>query len=250
MENQDTIVSSGNVNPTIRSVSANQGVEWLVGGFRLFAKAPGPWLLAALALIVGSAILSRIWFGSALSTAFGIAFTGVMMRACMSLENGQEFAAHIKETASSTQLWILGAIGAGLTLGMMIVLAVIGVGAFGFGMMGVHGAGGMLGFGMLAMLFMLVMIVVLSAALWLAPALVVLGGVNPVDAVRLSLTAALRNVGAFLLFTLLSLLGFFIAVLPMGLGLLVMFPVMMCAYYLAYKDIFASSTDAVGYTAP
>ncbi|UUZ52101.1 hypothetical protein LP420_13095 [Massilia sp. B-10] len=96
MENQDTIVTPGN-QPDIRSVNVNRGVEWLVGGFRMFAKTPGPWLLAALALLIGSAVLSMFWLiGGALSTAFGVVFTGAMMRACQSLENGQEFASGLQ----------------------------------------------------------------------------------------------------------------------------------------------------------
>jgi uncharacterized membrane protein len=85
---------------------------------------------------------------------------------------------------------------------------------------------------------MLVVIVALSAALWLAPALVALRGVNPIDAIRLSLTASIRNVGPFLIFALLSMIACIIGALPLGLGLLVVFPVLMCASYLAYKDIF------------
>lgn len=246
MENQDTIVSSG--NPAIRGVGVNRGVEWLVGGFRLFAKAPGPWLLAALALLIGSWILGKFWMlGGALSTAFGIVFSGAMMRACQSLENGQQFTAGLQQAATSAPLLILGAISAGLSFALGLVLAVFGLGAMGVGMaMSSPGAvGGMIGIGILVML---VMGIVLGAALWLAPALVVLKGVNPVDALRLSLMATLRNIGPYLIFALLALLACILGALPMGLGLLVVFPVLFCASYLAYKDIFAAS-EAVGYTA-
>jgi uncharacterized membrane protein len=248
MENQDTTVTPGNASPTIRSVNVNRGVEWLVGGFRMFAKAPGPWLLAALALLIGSWILGLFWIiGGALSTAFSVVFTGAMMRAAQSVENGQDFASGLQAAATSVPLWILGALAAAMSFGMFLVLGVLGFGAFGVGMMSPGAVGGMIGIGMLVML---VVIFALSAALWLAPALVVLKGVNPVDAVRLSLTASVRNIAPFLIFALLAMIACIIGALPLGLGLLVVFPVLMCASYLAYKDIFepASALEGVAYT--
>lgn len=246
METQDTTATPGNTNPAIRSVSVNQSVEWLAGGFRTFAKAPGPWLLAALALLIGSWILGKFWLlGGALSTAFGIVFTGAMMRACHSLENGQEFTAGLQQAATSTPLLVLGAIGAGLSFATALVMGVFGLGAVGVGMVSPGAVGSMIGIGLLVML---AVVFVLSAALWLAPALVVLKGVNPVDAIRLSLTASVRNIGPYLIFGLLAMIACVLGVLPFGLGLLVVFPMLVCASYLAYKDIF-TGTEAVGYTA-
>src|SRR6476469_4510633 len=127
METQDTIVTPDGSNPTIRSVNVNRAVEWLVGGFKMFAKAPGPWLVAALALLIGSFILGKFWLlGGALSTAFGIVFTGAMMRACHSLENGQEFTAGLQQAATSTPLLILAAIGAALGFALLLVTGVFG----------------------------------------------------------------------------------------------------------------------------
>jgi len=247
MDTPDPINTSNNAHPSIRNVDAGRGVEWLVGGFRLFAKAPGPWLLAGLALLAGSAILHSIWFGSALATAYGIIFTGAMMRACHALEQGRAFTDGLKEAISSPHLLVLGAIAAGLGFALMLVVGVMGLGAVGVGMFSPRAVGGLIGLGMLVML---VIVIAMGAALWLAPALVVLKGVNPVDAIRLSLTATLRNVGPYLVFALLAMLACLLGALPMGLGLLVVLPVLMCSYYLAYKDLFigADAGEAVGYT--
>lgn len=246
METQDTISQATGNNPTIRTVSANRGVEWLVDGFRMFAKSPGPWLLAVVALLIGSWILGKFWIvGGALSTAFGIVFTGAMMRACQSLENGQEFTTGLQQAATSTPLLILGAIGAALGFVVVLVMGVFGLGALGVGMMSPGAVGGMIGLGMLVMFAVLF---VMYAALWLAPALVVLHGVNPVDAIRLSLTGSLRNIGPYLIFSLLGFIACILGALPMGLGLLVVFPSLLGASYLAYKDIFGSAA-AVSYSA-
>ncbi|UUZ56096.1 hypothetical protein LP419_12535 [Massilia sp. H-1] len=143
----------------------------------------------------------------------------------------------MQAAASSPQLWILGGLAAAMSFCIFLLFGVFGIGALGVGMMSPQQPHGMIGLGMLVVLAAMV---ALSAALWLAPLLVVaLKGSNPVDAIRLSLTASLRNIGAFLIFALLSMIACILGALPMGLGLLVVFPVLMCGSYLAYKDIFA-----------
>lgn len=247
MENQETIVSAGRASPGIRSVDVNRGVEWLVGGFRMFFKSPGLWLLVGLAFLLGSWILGKFWLGSALSTAFGIVFAGAVMRGCQALENGQDFVTAIKEPLSSAPLWILGLIGAALAFGTVLLVGLLGVGSFTIGAMSPGAVGGLIGIGLLV-LFALTF--VLYAALWLAPALVVLQGVNPVDAIRLSLMGTLRNILAYVVFSLLAILACILGALPIGLGLLIVFPALMCASYLAYKDMFATASviDSVAHT--
>ncbi|SHH28170.1 hypothetical protein SAMN05428948_3653 [Massilia sp. CF038] len=237
MENQETIVTTNNANPGIRSVDVNRGVEWLVGGFKMVFKTPGVWLLVGLAFLIGSWILGKFWLGSALSTAFGIVFTGVMMRACQSLESGQDFATGLKETFSSAPLWILGLIGAALSFAIVLVVGLLGVGSVTVGAVSPGAFGSMLG---LSFLLLFALGFVLYSALWLAPALVVLQRVNPVDAIRLSLMASLRNILAYIVFGLLAMIACILGALPLGLGLLVVFPALMCASYLAYKDMFGA----------
>lgn len=250
MENQNVIITPDTAGPTIRTVEVNRGVEWLVGGFRMFMKNPVPWAIVGVALILAAWILGKVgpnWMGSALTTVIAIVAVGVLMRACEALENGRDMAADAQKTASLAPLWILGLIAAGLSIAVSMISLLLGVSTIGAGIMSPGYFGSLLGFGML---IWCAMSVALTMALWLAPALVVLKGVNPVQAIRYSLVASLKNLVPFIIFSLLSMVACIIAAIPIGLGLLVAFPALICASYLAYKDIFVSSGDAVGYVPP
>jgi uncharacterized membrane protein len=89
----------------------------------------------------------------------------------------------------------------------------------------------------------------LLMALWMAPALVIMKNVAPVEAVRLSFAASLKNFVPFIIFYVLAAVACFLGAMLMGLGLIVVYPVLLCASYIAYKDIFATagSGEAVGF---
>jgi hypothetical protein len=76
-------------------------------------------------------------------------------------------------------------------------------------------------------------------ALWLAPALIMLDGAGPLQAMKLSLAATVRNILPWLLLGLLAFVLCIVAVIPVGLGLLAAMPTLACASYLASRDLFA-----------
>jgi len=80
----------------------------------------------------------------------------------------------------------------------------------------------------------------LLMALWFAPALVMLHGLGPLEAMKLSFVGCLRNMLPFLLYGLIALVLTVLAVIPVGLGLLVLGPMITASVYTAYKDIFLS----------
>ena len=91
------------------------------------------------------------------------------------------------------------------------------------------------------MLFLLVLSVPLLMALWFAPALVVFNKMPALEALKASFEACLKNafpLGAFGL--MLMLLAVF-AALPAGLGVLVLFPVLIGANYASYRDVFVAN---------
>jgi uncharacterized membrane protein len=55
---------------------------------------------------------------------------------------------------------------------------------------------------------------------------------------RLSFFACLRNMLPFTLYGIISAVLLLIAMIPLGLGLLVMIPTMTASLYVSYKDIF------------
>jgi uncharacterized membrane protein len=130
------------------------------------------------------------------------------------------------------------------------VLIFLVVGALGFGaVMGMaaggsqHSAGGVmaaLGAGMVALLVGLVLGALLAMAFWFAPALVVFRNVAPVEAVRASFAANLKNLLAFLVFGVVYFVAAIVASIPFGLGWLVLVPLSVLTVYVSYKDVFGA----------
>jgi hypothetical protein len=104
-----------------------------------------------------------------------------------------------------------------------------------------------IGLGTLGLLLLcLLALVPVSMAAWLAPALVMLRGAAPVDALRMSLAACRRNLGAL---TVYGLVGVFFAILAtvlLGIGWLVLLPMIFLSSYAAYRDLFAAEGEVLG----
>jgi uncharacterized membrane protein len=90
------------------------------------------------------------------------------------------------------------------------------------------------------MLAMLAVSIVASMALWFAPALVIFRGTAPVDAMKISFAACLRNIVPFLLYGLLYIVAAIIASIPFGLGWIVLAPLVMISLYVSYRDVFGA----------
>jgi uncharacterized membrane protein len=73
---------------------------------------------------------------------------------------------------------------------------------------------------------------------WFAPVLIIRHDVNVWQAMVLSFKGCLRNLLPFLMFSLIFLGLFIIALIPLFLGLLVVAPLFMLTFYTAYKDIY------------
>ena len=95
------------------------------------------------------------------------------------------------------------------------------------------------------LLVMLALLVPLMAAYWFAPALVILHDMQPMAAMRASFFACFRNFIAFIVYGFIVLVLGFIAMIPFGLGYLVLIPVVMASVYVAYRQIFTEDTAPV-----
>lgn len=73
---------------------------------------------------------------------------------------------------------------------------------------------------------------------WFAPVLIIQHNVSVWQAMALSFKGCLRNILPFLIFSLIFLGLFIIAMIPLLLGLFVVAPLFMLTFYTAYKDIF------------
>jgi uncharacterized membrane protein len=228
MQNQDATA--------IRHVDTNRGVEWVSAGFNLFMKKPGELVIAGLILFVISFAMNFVpLIGSALATMAGVVAAGAFMRASEAIENGQDPLAAAQAAAGVAPLFILGLIAAGMGLAVGLISAAmitLAVGAAFFSPF----AG--LGIAAVTWLLMMFISIPMIMALWLAPGLVLMRGTAPLDAVRLSFMASLQNLLPFIIFYVIAAIACFLGALMMGVGLIVVYPVLLCAAYFAYKDMF------------
>jgi uncharacterized membrane protein len=226
-----------------RTVDAGRGVSWWSEGWALFIKNAGMWVVMSLIFLVISIVLSVIPIlgGLALALLFPV-FIGGWMMAARKLETGgalevADLFAGFK--GKLTPLVVLGGIVLGATIIMWIVIAALGVGA-AVGM----GSGRAMGAGffsiLLALLIGLSFGVLVGMAMWFSPALVVFHDMPPVDAIKASFSAGLKNIIPFLVFGVLYIVAAVIASIPFGLGWLVLIPVLMLTMYSSYKDVFGS----------
>ena len=80
-----------------------------------------------------------------------------------------------------------------------------------------------------------------AMAIWFAPALIVFNAMPPVDALKASFNACLKNIVVFLVYGLMIMVLCFFAALPLGLGFLVLGPVVAGSVYASYRDIFIAA---------
>jgi hypothetical protein len=241
MQTQDGIVTPENAT-IIGRVDTNRAIEWVSGGFNLFLKKPGEFVIAGLILFVITFVLNYIpILGGGLTTMLGVIAAGAMMMFCRAVENGQDPLVESQKVANITPLWILSAIAAGAGIGIALIGVVLGAALVGLAFVSPTLAVAMAGLIFGAMTLISIPVIM---ALWLAPGLVVFKGAEPIDAIRLSFGAATKNIGAFIVFYILAVIAAFIGGLLLRVGLIVVYPIVLCAVYMAYKDIFGAASPA------
>ncbi|MCU4674628.1 BPSS1780 family membrane protein [Catenovulum sp. 2E275] len=71
-----------------------------------------------------------------------------------------------------------------------------------------------------------------------APALIIFDKMSVLEAFKMSFNGCFKNALSLTVFSLVLLFAMVIAVIPMGLGLLILLPVMHCTLFAMYEDIF------------
>jgi uncharacterized membrane protein len=227
------------------------GLKWIGEAFRLFGKAPGIWILIALVFFALSIAMAFVpVLGNLASTLLMPVFIGGIMLGCRALDAGEDLRiGHLFEAFSvnTGQLVLVGLfmlIGYVLAIIGLVVIAIVMVGPDILSNLGDGDAmeAWFLERGLLKILLIaaigLALCIPLAMAYWFAPLLVVLRNLEPLAAMRQSFSACIRNVVPFLLYGIALLVLAIVAVIPIGLGLLVLAPVVYASIYTSYKDIF------------
>jgi uncharacterized membrane protein len=137
-------------------------------------------------------------------------------------------------------------------VGVFLAIGMFGIAFLAFllisgGVLGGAISGRVGGFGiafggvMLAGLLVLALSVPVVMATWFAPALVYFHGMQPLAAMKASFAAGAKNWLVMIIFGIFLVVAGFFAMLPVGLGMLLLLPVFSAAVYASYRDIFTGA---------
>ena len=240
--------------PEPRQLPPGQGAAWWGESWRIFCAAPAVWVgIFVLFIVVSIALVLVPLIGSLVHTVLLPVMAGGVMLGCDALARGEPLRiGHLFDGFQGGRFAPLCLLGL-LWLAILFVVAIVMV-ATVFLTLGASGLAALMDFGGTAFdyaalmsagtaIFVVAMIALLIALLvamayWFAPALVVLNGEQPVAALRKSFAASWRTLGAFLLYGLIYIGLAIVATIPMGLGWLVLGPMLVGSCYAGWRTIF------------
>jgi uncharacterized membrane protein len=235
-----------------QALDAGRGWAWIVDGFALFQKSPFMWVVLTVVLaLLWITSLSIPVLGPLLFNLLSPALFAGLMLGCKALERGGELELAHLFAGFRNHGAALVTIGGVYLIGSIVVLGAVWATAGGTmlqtalqkGATDIHMISGAVRSFALALLVGCVLYLPLLMLIWFAPILVVLENMKPLDAMKRSLAACLYNWLAFLVYGAILLVLWFVASIPLLLGLLVLLPVLFCSIYASYKDIFGAPPD-------
>ena len=235
------------------AVPAGHGAQWWGDAWRLFTGAAGTWLLITvvwLAIMIGLSIIP--FLGQIAVSLLHPVFIGGLILGCREQDRGGALKVSHLFAGFSEKLGPLVILALLYIVGWMVVACItfaVGLITLGGSILALLAGGDTMqaGTALLGTMGLSVLLVILVGllfalpllmAFWFAPALIVLRGDGPWDAMMTSFRACLRNIPPFLIWGLLGLAFAILASIPLGLGFLVLFPVGTATVYTSYKEIF------------
>jgi uncharacterized membrane protein len=231
-----------------RVVDAGKGWEWVAGGWRLFVRAPLMWIISIILVFICFVAVNFVPFLGNIATALfqPVVLAGFVV-ASHSLDRGGDFELDHLLAGFKNTFGNLVVVGLLFLLGECVILLVfvafllmtVGAAVLAAGTEEIsHVIMASIPAFVLGGLIALALLVPLVAAYWFAPALVVMHEMQPLDAMKASFAACFRNFLPFLVYSVLLLLLGIVAAIPLGLGYLVLVPMMIAGIYVSYRDIF------------
>lgn len=234
-------------------LSAEHGWSWIKQGYRLFMKAPLLWLVLLLIIFFLAVAASSIpVVGEPLASLLMPALLISLAVGCRTLEQGEDLELALLASGFQRHTTALIALG-GITLVSEYLILGLMMATGGTDLVNMmqspqppeDPAIVMQTFrdAMLPLLLGASLSCILFMAMQFAPMLVYFDGIQPIEALKLSLRAFMNNIGAMLVyfttFMLLAILGS----IPMFLGWLVLIPMAFTSIYAAYRDIFPAPVE-------
>ena len=237
-------------HPQPRLVGVDRATAWLTEGWRVFVAAPGVWVAIGVVFMMIYLLCNMVPIlgGIASTLLFPVLAAGLLecsriVSAGGVLQFDQMFAGFRRNTGNLVMV------------GLLTFAAIAAISAIAFAIVFVGGGAGTLaaikdgttasaGIGLaLASLFFgalvfLLFLLPLTMALWFAPALVMFDGNAPVDAMKNSFKGCMHNWLVLSIYGILLFVLTLVAIIPFGLGLLVLVPVATASVYISYRDIY------------
>ena len=238
---------TGEASMEIRQVYAKQGLQWILSGFYLFKKAPIPWFIVCFTFMLIALVMSLIpILGKFIFTLVSPVFLAGLMQGCKALEQGKPLEITHLFNAFKENPASLIAIGGFYLIGQILIIGlVLLIGGSQMTDMMLYGKRvdeselmGVMSSFLTSSLIMLTLSIPLMMATWFAPLLVVFHNFPSVVAMKRSFFACLRNIIPFQVYGITLVILTIICLIPYGVGLVILIPVLFASIYVSYKDIF------------
>lgn len=233
-----------------KTADVSRGVAWFTGGWRIFMKNPGVWIVQGAIFIAIMFVLGRLIpvFGMvALSLLMPVLAAG-LLHAAREADGGRplEFLQVFQgfhEKDKLTPLLALGGVAlAGFILSIVVAMLIGGTGTISAMLSGnpemMRGAAAGMAVGVLVALLVQMLA---AMALTYAVPLVMFSNVPASRALGSSFRACLRNILPLTVFGVIYLFVAIVATVPHYIGWIVLLPASAGMYYLSYKDLYEAA---------
>lgn len=237
-----------NSNINVRIVPVANAWPWIADGFKIFWKNPLMWFVLLIIYLLIIVPLSLIPFvGGIAATMLAPVFSAGLMWGCKAITENQDLEINhlFAGFKHNTQQLVLAGI---LYMAGFLIITIIAAATIDKTVMDAIVGGQTLSPEQaskvtLPLLFAMLLLMPLLMAYWFAPVLVGLNSMKAIDAMKLSFVASLRNAVPMLVYSLIVVALMVLAIIPFGLGLLIVIPTMMTSMYTSYQDIFVEKTS-------
>ena len=225
-----------------RKVPVMRAFDWIQEGWLLFLGAPRVWLFLSAAILITFALTDFIWlnvrtsFDPSLLRSVVLALLFFAPVAMMPMATAAGL--HLCRLLSRGDTPDLDDLVAGMKLANTPLL--LSGGLYLIGWLSLFGLYEWIS-GPLALFLPTLAGFAFLIAVWFMPPLVAFHARSPIAALTLGFSACVKNAGVFAVFGFTMALLHFVAVLPAGLGLIVLLPVVIGTLYASYRDVFSES---------
>jgi len=228
-----------------RVAPASAAIAWIGTGWAMFREAPGVWVGILLLYFLTMVAVSMVPLIGMLNAALSHVLAAGVLMACEAQHRGSTptvallFGGFRRNTGNLVLIGVLYTVG---LVAVIVVMAAGGIAAmvpfFALGADQSVATPASIGVVALIGLGAVLLYLPLGLSVWWAPALVALHDMSPLEAMKRSLFACVRNWRALLVFGVVALAMCLVAVLSFGLGLLVAGPVLAIGWWAGYRDLF------------